>query len=139
MRTVDALVCLWPGELRVERRPGPRPAEGEVLVRPLRVGICGTDYHIFEGTHPFLKYPRVMGHELAVEVIEAPPGGFCVGEVCVVNPYFSCGACVACRQGEAELLRRISVLGVHRDGGMANCRSPPAGGKPHSSADGLKA
>ena len=126
MRTVDALVCLRPGELRVERRPGPRPAEGEVLVRPLRVGICGTDYHIFEGTHPFLEYPRVMGHELAVELVE-PAAGLSAGEVCVVNPYVACGACVACRNGKPNCCVRIAVLGVHRDGGMAGLLAVPAG------------
>lgn len=126
MRTVDALVCLRPGELRVERRPAPRPEDGEVLVRPLRVGICGTDYHIFEGIHPFLEYPRVMGHELAVELLE-PAAGLSAGEVCVVNPYVSCGACVACRNGKPNCCVRIAVLGVHRDGGMTGLLAVPAG------------
>lgn len=126
MRTVDALVCLRPGELRVERRPAPRLEDGEVLVRPLRVGICGTDYHIFEGKHPFLEYPRVMGHELAVEVLE-PAAGLSAGEVCVVNPYVACGTCVACRNGKPNCCVRIAVLGVHRDGGMTGLLAVPAG------------
>ena len=71
---VDALVCTEPGKLALEQRPAPRPSRAQALVRPRRVGICGTDYHIFEGKHPFLQYPRVMGHELAVEVLEAPAG-----------------------------------------------------------------
>ncbi len=91
-----------------------------------RVGICGTDYHIYEGKHPFLEYPRVMGHELAVEVVEAPVGfGLSVGEVAVVNPYLSCGACIACRRGKPNCCVRISVLGVHRDGGMAGAAGCP--------------
>ena len=109
---------------------GPRrgPRAGQVLVRPRRVGICGTDYHIFEGKHPFLQYPRVMGHELAVEVVEAPAGAASrAGEVCVVNPYLSCGACIACRSGKPNCCVRISVLGVHQDGGMAGLLSLPAG------------
>jgi 2-desacetyl-2-hydroxyethyl bacteriochlorophyllide A dehydrogenase len=92
------------------------------------VGICGTDYHIFEGKHPFLKYPRVMGHELAVEIIDAPDNSVLqLGEVCVVNPYLSCGQCVACRNGKPNCCVRISVLGVHQDGGMAERLSVPAG------------
>jgi threonine dehydrogenase-like Zn-dependent dehydrogenase len=43
-----------------------------VLIRVRRVGVCGTDMHIYRGTQPFLAYPRVMGHELAGEVVEAP-------------------------------------------------------------------
>ena len=116
---VDALVCVRPGELTIERRPPPRREAGEVLVAVRRVGICGTDYHIFEGKHPFLQYPRVMGHELAVEVLEAPAdAGIAPGEICAVNPYISCGTCVACRNGKPNCCVRIAVLGVHRDGGM---------------------
>lgn len=121
---MDALVCVGPGELLVERRPDPVRGDGEVLVRPLQVGICGTDYHIYEGKHPFLQYPRVMGHELAVEVLEAFPGApVSAGEVCVVNPYLSCGRCVTCRAGKENCCVRIEVLGVHRDGGMATLLS----------------
>jgi 2-desacetyl-2-hydroxyethyl bacteriochlorophyllide A dehydrogenase len=97
-------------------------------VRPRRVGICGTDYHIFEGRHPFLQYPRIMGHELAVEVVEAPPDSrLSPGQLCVVNPYLSCGACVACRAGKPNCCVRISVLGVHEDGGMIGLMSVPTG------------
>lgn len=127
MVAMDALVCAAPGELVLERRPVPVRGEGEVLVKPRRIGICGTDYHIYEGKHPFLAYPRVMGHELAVEVIEAPPGAnVTAGEIMVVNPYISCGTCIACRQGKPNCCTRIAVLGVHRDGGMAGLLAVPA-------------
>ncbi|HMQ92858.1 MAG TPA: zinc-binding alcohol dehydrogenase family protein [Amaricoccus sp.] len=128
MTTVDALVCVEPGRLRLEQRPVPRPGPEEALVRPLRVGICGTDYHIFEGTQPFLAYPRVMGHELAVEIVEAPAGSdLPLGEVCVVNPYIACGRCIACRNGKPNCCVRLSVLGVHQDGGMTGLLSVPVG------------
>ncbi len=117
---ISALVCSAPGRLGVEQRRIDAPGEGEALVRPLRIGICGTDYHIFEGKHPFLQYPRVMGHELAVEIVSVPEGsGFVPGEICAVNPYLSCGDCRTCRAGKPNCCERISVLGVHQDGGMA--------------------
>jgi 2-desacetyl-2-hydroxyethyl bacteriochlorophyllide A dehydrogenase len=123
---VDALVCSRPGSLQLVKMPAPQAGAGAALVRPRRVGICGTDYHIFEGKHPFLEYPRVMGHELAVEVVEAPAGSdFSSGEICVVNPYLSCGHCIACRAGKPNCCVDISVLGVHRDGGMAELLSLP--------------
>lgn len=123
---IEALVCVAPGELSLERRPRPMRAEAEVLVRTRRIGICGTDYHIYEGKHPFLQYPRIMGHELAVEVVEAPPGSsFSTGEICVVNPYVSCGQCTTCRAGKPNACVRIAVLGVHRDGGMATLLALP--------------
>ncbi len=118
---INALVCAKPGSLAVEKRPEPVAGPGDVLARPLRIGICGTDYHIFEGKHPFLQYPRVMGHELAVEILEtADDSGFQRGDICVVNPYKSCGTCIACRAGRPNCCTSISVLGVHEDGGMTD-------------------
>jgi 2-desacetyl-2-hydroxyethyl bacteriochlorophyllide A dehydrogenase len=124
---MDALVCVKPGVLRVMQRPRAVRGADEVLVKPLRIGICGTDYHIFEGNQPFLDYPRVMGHELAVEVVEAPEGtGLSVGTTCVVNPYLNCGQCGACRKGKPNCCEKLAVLGVHRDGGMTSLLSLPA-------------
>lgn len=123
---MKALVCTAPGQLRIENRPMPRVAEGHVMVRIRRVGICGTDYHIYEGNQPFLAYPRVMGHELAVEIVENETGrGPAVGAICVVNPYLSCGDCIACRRGKPNCCMKIEVLGVHRDGGMAEYLALP--------------
>ena len=69
---MKALVCDEPGRLSVVSRPEPARAENEVKVRIRHIGICGTDFHIFSGKHPFLEYPRVMGHELSGTVEEAP-------------------------------------------------------------------
>jgi threonine dehydrogenase-like Zn-dependent dehydrogenase len=60
MQALDALVCVEPGKLAFADLPTPRKPDGYVSVRPRRIGICGTDYHIFEGLHPFVKYPRIM-------------------------------------------------------------------------------
>jgi 2-desacetyl-2-hydroxyethyl bacteriochlorophyllide A dehydrogenase len=124
---VDALVCSQPGSLELVQMPDPPADPDAVLVRPRRVGICGTDYHIYEGKHPYLKYPRIMGHELAAEAVEAPAGsGVTPGQIYVVNPYLSCGHCIACRAGKSNCCVSISVLGVHQDGGMAELLSLPA-------------
>jgi 2-desacetyl-2-hydroxyethyl bacteriochlorophyllide A dehydrogenase len=126
MDSMMALVCTQPGELKIDRRPEPRRAPDEVLVRIRRIGVCGTDYHIFEGLHPFVEYPRVMGHELSGVVAEAPvTSQFRKDQVVVVFPYISCGKCIACRNGKANCCVQISVLGVHRDGGMCEWISLP--------------
>jgi 2-desacetyl-2-hydroxyethyl bacteriochlorophyllide A dehydrogenase len=124
MKTV---LCDRPNSLSVIERPEPRPAAGEVLLRIRRIGVCGTDYHILAGNQPYLNYPRVMGHELGAEVVEAPAGsGLTPGATVVVVPYLSCGTCRACRRGLTNCCRRISVLGVHQDGGMAEYLTVPA-------------
>lgn len=96
------------------------PRAGEVLVRVLAVGICGTDLHAFEGTQPFFTYPRILGHELAVEVVETGDavGGFKPGDRCAVNPYMTCGECAACVRGRTNCCAKMRVIGVHSDGGM---------------------
>jgi 2-desacetyl-2-hydroxyethyl bacteriochlorophyllide A dehydrogenase len=114
-----AVVCRQPGDLALEVRPLAPRKPHEVRLKIARVGICGTDYHIYEGNQPFLEYPRVLGHELAAYVAEASQGsGFATGQLVVINPYVACGQCRACRKGLPNACMRIGVLGVHRDGGM---------------------
>ena len=110
-----------PGHFRLTDTPMPaKPGPGEALVRVLTVGICGTDLHAFEGTQPFFTYPRILGHELAVEVIETGDSvsNFRPGDRCAVNPYMTCGVCVACSAGRTNCCAKMRVIGVHSDGGM---------------------
>jgi 2-desacetyl-2-hydroxyethyl bacteriochlorophyllide A dehydrogenase len=95
-------------------------ARDEVRVRVHRVGVCGTDIHAFGGTQPFFSYPRILGHELGVEVLEAGSEvtGVKPGDKCSVEPYLNCQKCIACRRGKPNCCTAIQVLGVHTDGGM---------------------
>jgi 2-desacetyl-2-hydroxyethyl bacteriochlorophyllide A dehydrogenase len=115
-----AIVCQEPGRLELVERPTPSTVPpGWARVAVGHVGICGTDYHIFEGKHPFLEYPRVMGHEVSATVVEAPAdSGLQAGQRVIVNPYLSCGSCIACRQGKPNCCTAIKVLGVHTDGAL---------------------
>jgi 2-desacetyl-2-hydroxyethyl bacteriochlorophyllide A dehydrogenase len=118
---MDTVTLEQPGHFTHGGTPLPEaPGPGEVLVRVLMVGICGTDLHAYEGTQPFFTYPRVLGHELAVEVIEAGEGvsGFSPGDRCAVNPYMTCGVCAACSRGRSNCCAKMQVIGVHSDGGM---------------------
>ncbi|RZL33051.1 MAG: zinc-binding alcohol dehydrogenase family protein [Rubrivivax sp.] len=120
------VTCESPGLLVAHQRARPERAPGEVLLRVRRVGVCGTDLHIFTGHQPYLAYPRVMGHELSGTVEEADEdSGFAHGEPVYVMPYLSCGHCIACRQGKPNCCVRIQVLGVHRDGAFAEFISVP--------------
>ncbi|MGF9564231.1 zinc-binding alcohol dehydrogenase family protein [Neorhizobium sp. JUb45] len=117
---MKALVCDEPGRLSIVSRPQPVRGDNEIKVRIRHVGICGTDFHIFAGKHPFLEYPRVMGHELSGTVEEAPANSrLKAGDPVYIVPYLSCGTCKACRKGLSNACCNIQVLGVHKDGGMA--------------------
>lgn len=123
---MDVAVCRTPGDLVTERRAIPRRQSGEVLIRVRRVGVCGTDLHIYAGNQPYIEYPRIPGHELAGEVVETDPGSaFSPGTTVCIMPYMSCGNCGACRAGKTNCCRNIQVLGVHRDGGLAEYLSVP--------------
>ncbi|WP_217577903.1 zinc-binding alcohol dehydrogenase family protein [Mesorhizobium sp. GbtcB19] len=119
---MKAVVCRSPGDLVLEDRANPgAPPPGWARVAVSHVGICGTDYHIFEGKHPFLAYPRIMGHEVAGTIVEKGDGvDLAVGEPVIINPYLACGKCIACRHGKPNCCVKIEVLGVHRDGAMCD-------------------
>jgi len=122
------VICETPGTLRAEDRPMPARGEDEVLLRVKRVGVCGTDLHIYTGNQPYLNYPRVMGHELSGIVEQAPANsGLSSGDPVYVMPYLSCGRCVACRLGKTNCCVNIQVLGVHRDGAFTEYLSIPQG------------
>jgi 2-desacetyl-2-hydroxyethyl bacteriochlorophyllide A dehydrogenase len=118
--------CVEPGRFELREAPVPHAApEGWALIDICAVGLCGTDYHIFEGKHPYLAYPRVIGHELSGRLV-SPLGDLPAGTLMVVNPYLSCGSCRACRKEEPNCCMHIEVLGVHRDGGMCARIAVPA-------------
>ncbi len=124
-----------PGQFTATDGPQPKPAPGEALVRVHRIGVCGTDLHAFAGKQPFFTYPRILGHELGVEIIDpgSDPHGLKPGDRCSVEPYLNCGRCIACRRGKPNCCTELKVLGVHIDGGMRPVIAVPAR-KLHKSA-----
>jgi L-gulonate 5-dehydrogenase len=132
------IVVSSPGILEVVASDTPpRPGAGEVLVRVETAGICGSDVHILHGSNPFARYPRVIGHEFAGEVVDVGSGVTAVsaGQRVVIDPVLACGHCYPCRIGRPNVCANLQVLGVHRDGGFrghaivpaANCVVVPEG------------
>jgi 2-desacetyl-2-hydroxyethyl bacteriochlorophyllide A dehydrogenase len=129
------IVLEKPGHFIATQGPEPTLAAGEALVRVHRIGVCGTDLHAFAGKQPFFSYPRILGHELGVEVLDpgSEPNGLKAGDRCSLEPYLNCGRCIACRRGKPNCCTELKVLGVHVDGGMRPRLSVPAR-KLHASA-----
>jgi 2-desacetyl-2-hydroxyethyl bacteriochlorophyllide A dehydrogenase len=120
------LTCLKPGEFAYSDTPAPELKSGYAMVKVKRIGICGTDLHAFEGTQPFFNYPRVLGHELAGEIVGIENhANYKVGDQVSIIPYFSCGTCFACTQGKTNCCTTLNVFGVHSDGGMSEFISIP--------------
>jgi 2-desacetyl-2-hydroxyethyl bacteriochlorophyllide A dehydrogenase len=126
---VKTIVLEEPGRFQLaDRAAPPAPAPGEALVRVRRVGVCGSDLHAFRGKQPFFTYPRVVGHELGVEIVALgrAEADLTVGDRCAVEPYLHCGRCIACRRGKTNCCVDLQVLGVHTDGGMRELMTVPA-------------
>ena len=109
-----------PGEFLLKEKEVPVRKDNEALLKINKVGICGTDLHAYSGNQAFFSYPRILGHELAAEVLEIEENekGIKARDKVVVTPYLSCGECIACRNGKTNCCTNIKVLGVHTDGGM---------------------
>ena len=120
-----AMVLTAPGELVQEEVARPARAAGDVLVRVTHSGICGTDYKIFNGSIP-VRYPRIMGHEMAGEVVEAGNGPLRPGDMVIVDPELYCGACFHCRIGQTHLCPNGLLLGRDANGGFAEYLAAPA-------------
>ncbi len=95
----------------------PRPAitrPDEVLIQVKMVGVCGSEVHAFQGTHPFRHAPAILGHEMSGVVIETGPAvtGLKSGQRVIVDPQWTCGECEFCRRGDINLCPNKRVLGT---------------------------
>lgn len=128
------LVCKKPGVFEYETRDVPECTKDNAVIKIRRIGVCGTDLHAFEGTQPFFNYPRILGHELAGELIDYDGDeNFKRGDIVTFIPYFACGKCIACRSGKPNCCMHIQVFGVHIDGGMAEYIQVPSASLLHCS------
>jgi 2-desacetyl-2-hydroxyethyl bacteriochlorophyllide A dehydrogenase len=121
------VVLQVPGRLVLRDALPPAAQAGEAIVRVNRVGVCGTDFHAFEGNQPFFSYPRVLGHELSATVESLPSGvpGVATGDRCAVRPFLFNPESRASRRGRTNCCEDLRVLGIHVDGGMGEYLAVP--------------
>jgi 2-desacetyl-2-hydroxyethyl bacteriochlorophyllide A dehydrogenase len=122
---MKAMVLKGPSELDLEDVAAPKPAPGQVLVRVTHSGICGTDYKIYTGAIP-VRYPRIMGHEMIGEVVDAGGSELRPGQRVIIDPEMYCRACFHCRIGQTHLCPEGQLLGRDSNGGFAEFLSAPA-------------
>ena len=122
-------VCIeQPGNIYVKEIEKRKPKAGEAVIRVKSAGICGSDIGAFRGTNGLVSYPRVIGHEIAGEIVSIPENkkGLKAGDRVVVDPYLYCGHCYPCSIGRTNCCDDLKVLGVHVEGGMTEEITHPA-------------
>ncbi len=102
-----------PGNIIYREVPDPTPEPGQVILRIARIGICGSDVHVFEGKHPLVSFPLVQGHEFSgyVHQVGSQVEGLEVGDLVTVEPAIGCGECEKCDAGLVAQCDRMLFVG----------------------------
>lgn len=116
---MNYIICEQPNQFVLKTKETPALEPGCALLQIKQVGICGTDLHAYKGQQAFFSYPRILGHELAAEILDVNENDeLKVGDRVSVIPYINCEECSACLAGKSNCCERLKVYGVHTDGGM---------------------
>ncbi|MET7704737.1 zinc-dependent dehydrogenase [Micromonospora sp. NPDC005413] len=110
-----------PGDIRIEDAPEPTPGPTDVKIRVRACSTCGTDVKISRFGHHHIAPPRVMGHEIAGEIVEVGGDvtGWQPGDRVQVIAAIPCGTCAECRRGRMTVCPNQVSMGYHFDGGFA--------------------
>lgn len=111
-------VMTAPGEIEFREVEKPVPKAGEVLIKIMRIGVCGSDIHVYHGTHAFTKYPVTQGHEVSGRIESLGDGvtGLRPGQKVTIEPQVVCGKCYPCRHGKYNLCENLKVMGFQTTG-----------------------
>lgn len=121
-------VMTQPGKIEFQDVPRPQAQPGEVLIEVKRIGVCGSDIHVYHGLHPYTSYPVVQGHEVSGIVAEVGEGvsGFAPGDKVVFMPQVTCGECYPCRHGMYHICDNLKVMGFQTGGAAQEFFPVPA-------------
>lgn len=107
-----------PGQIEIAEASAPTPGAGQVLLRIQRIGVCGSDIHVFHGKHPYTSYPVVQGHEFSalVEAVGDGVQGVERGDKVTAMPQIVCGRCPPCLRGDEHICDKLEVQGFQAPG-----------------------
>lgn len=111
-------VMTAPGAIEFREVPMPEPGTDEALVKIMRIGVCGSDIHVYHGKHPFTKYPVTQGHEVSGKVVAVGRDvkTLRIGQRVTIEPQVFCGECYPCRTGKYNLCEKLRVMGFQTTG-----------------------
>lgn len=111
-------VMTEPGVIEYRDIARPLVNPGEVLIQICRIGVCGSDIHVYHGMHPYTSYPVVQGHEVSGVIAEVGAGvaGLQPGDIVTIMPQVTCGKCYPCQHGMEHICEELKVMGFQTDG-----------------------
>lgn len=117
-----------PGNIIFRDVPVPQPGPDQVLIRIKKIGICGSDIHVYHGTHPYTPYPVTQGHEVAGQVVALGDDvkGFRIGQKVTIEPQIRCGECWPCRHGKYNCCEKLKVMGFQATGAASEFFAAPS-------------
>lgn len=115
------------GVVTIQKLDKPKRKTGEVMLRLLYGGICGSDLGTYRGSNAYVKYPCIPGHEFSAEVVEVDDNdqGVYVGQIVTCNPYFNCGHCYSCERDIVNACMDNQTMGVQREGAFSEYLTMP--------------
>jgi L-iditol 2-dehydrogenase len=107
-----------PGNIVFTDEPKPKIGQDQVLIEIKRIGVCGSDIHVFHGMHPFMSYPVIQGHEVSGTIAEVGQNvdGMQIGDIVTFTPQVVCGECYPCRTGQYHICDELKVMGFQTEG-----------------------
>lgn len=112
-------IMVSPGVIEYRDIPVPGELKGdEILLRIQKIGVCGSDIHVYHGKHPAVVYPVVQGHEFSaiVEAVGENINGISPGMRATARPQLVCGSCAPCRRGQYNVCQELKVQGFQAPG-----------------------
>ena len=116
--TMIQQVMTAPKEIVFREIPVPEISDGQVLVKIMKIGVCGSDIHVYHGTHPFTSYPVTQGHEVSGKIVKtgANVTDLREGQKVTIEPQVCCGKCYPCTHGKYNLCEELKVMGFQTTG-----------------------
>lgn len=111
-------VMTAPGEIEFREVAIPEIKDDQVKIKIRKIGICGSDIHVYHGKHPFTTYPVTQGHEVSGEIVELGKEvkDLRIGQKVTIQPQVVCGKCHPCRHGKYNLCEELKVMGFQTTG-----------------------
>ena len=121
-------VMTEPGKIKFQQVEKPTIKSGQVLMQTQRIGVCGSDIHVYHGMHPYTSYPVVQGHEVSgvVTAVADDVTGIEVGDKMTFTPQVTCGQCYPCQHGQYHICESLKVMGFQTGGAAQEYFPMPA-------------